>query len=99
MLTLIVALKAVTEIALLALAGHALLGLLAGASRDHNPVYRLLELLSRPPRRMARWISPRVVLDRHVPLVACVLLVWAWLALTAIKLSVCLPAGGVSACP
>jgi hypothetical protein len=98
MLTLIVALKAVTEIALLALAGQALLGLLAGAGRDRNPVYRLLELLSRPPRRVARWISPRVVLDRHVPLVAFVLLVWAWLALTAVKLSVCLPAGG-HACP
>lgn len=95
MLTLIVALKAVTELALLALAGQALLGLLAGAGRDRNPVYRLLELLSRPPRRVARWISPRVVLDRHVPLVAGILLVWAWVALTVAKLSLCLPSGGV----
>lgn len=94
MLTLIVALKAVTELALLALAGQALLGLLAGAGRDRNPVYRLLELLSRPPRRVARWISPRVVLDRHVPLVAGILLVWAWVALTVAKLSLCLPSGG-----
>lgn len=97
MLTLIVALKAVTEVALLALAGQALVGLLAGAGREHNPVYRLLEIISRPPRRVARWCSPRVVLDRHVPLVAGVLLVWTWLVLTLVKLTVCL-GPGVNAC-
>lgn len=97
MLTLIVALKAVTEVALLALAGQAVLGVLAGSGREGNPVYRLLEMLSRPPRRVARWVSPRVVLDRHMPLVAFVLLGWVWLALTWAKLSFCL-APGVNAC-
>lgn len=97
MLTLIVALKAVIEVALLALAGQALVGLLVGAAREHNPVYRLLEVLSRPPRRVARWISPRIVLDRHMTLVAFVLLAWTWLALTLAKLSICLDSG-VNAC-
>lgn len=97
MLTLIVTLKAVTEVALLALAGQALVGLLAGARREHNPVYRLLEIISRPSRCVARWVSPRVVLDRHVSLVAGVLLAWSWLALTLAKLAVCL-GPGVNAC-
>lgn len=86
MLTVIVAGKALTEIALMLLFGRLLLALLAGAQRDANPVYQLFQLLTAPVLRVARWISPRIVLDRHLPLVAGALLLCAWIGLTAAKI-------------
>jgi hypothetical protein len=69
--------KLLAEIALLALAGQWVVGLLAGAERDTNPFYRVLQLLGRPWVRAARWISPPVVLERHLPLVAFLVLGWS----------------------
>ena len=98
MLTLILALKAVTEIALLALLGQGLVGVLSGQGRAGNPFYRVLQVVGRPFVSLARRLSPRWVLDRHVPLVAFVLLAWAWVALTMAKVSVCVQIG-VDQCP
>lgn len=86
MLTVIVAGKAVTEIALMLLFGRLLLALLAGARRDANPVYQLFALLTAPVLRVARWITPRIVLDRHLSWVAGAWLLCAWVALTAAKI-------------
>lgn len=94
MLTWIVAAKAVTEIALLALLGQWVLGWLGGASRARNPFYRILQLVGQPFVRLARRLSPRWVLDSHVPLVAFLLLGWVWLVVTGIKLYHCLSPGG-----
>lgn len=96
MLTLILAIKALNEIALLALLAQGVLAVLTGAGRLHNPVYRLLQVVSQPVVRLARWLSPRPVLDRHVPLVAFILLLWLWLGATLAKLWVCLQAGVAS---
>ncbi|WP_411883577.1 hypothetical protein [Polaromonas sp. YR568] len=85
--------KLLAEIALLALAGQWVVGLLAGAGRDGNPFYRVLELLGRPWVRAARWISPPVVLERHLPLVAFLLLVLIWIAAAATKIRICLEIG------
>lgn len=93
MLTLILAFKAVTEIALLALLGQRLLGALSGQKRSHNPFYRVLQAVGQPFVSLARRVSPRWVLDRHVPLVAFVLLLWAWVAMTLAKVSVCVEIG------
>jgi len=46
---------------------------------------------------LARVLSPRVVLDRHVPLVAFFLLAFAWFVVTTIKINLCLEIG-VEAC-
>jgi hypothetical protein len=93
MLLLISALKLIAEIALLALLGQGLLGLLIGARRDSNVFYRLLQLLTRPFIRLTRWISPRVVLDCHLPLATFALLLAGWLAATVAKISLCLQIG------
>ena len=96
MLTWIVAAQAVTEIALLALLGQWVLGLLGPATRERNPFYRVLQVVGHPFVWLARRLSPRWVLDRHVPLVAFVLLAWAWLAVTWLKLDHCLALGEAS---
>ncbi len=75
MLLFVSSVKLIAEIALLALAGQWLLGLLAGQKRDKNFFYRTLAVLTDPFIKGARLITPRVVLDRHIPLVAFLLLV------------------------
>jgi len=86
MLLIVQIMKAIVEIALLALIGQAFVGLFAGARRKTNPVYKLFELLSSPATRVARWISPRIVLDQHIPLLAMLLLVLMWVGLTVTKI-------------
>lgn len=93
MLTLVSILKLVAEIALLALAGQWVLGLLAGARRDSNPFYQLLQILTRPFVAGARYITPRIVIDRHVPLVAFMLLLLVWAGATVAKISICVQIG------
>lgn len=97
MLLLVSSVKLVAEIALMALVGQWLLGLLAGSRRDANFFYRALAVLTQPFIKGARLLSPRVVLDRHVPLVAFLLLAFIWLAATLAKIDICLSIG-VEAC-
>ena len=97
MLLLVEILKMLAEIALLALAGQWVLGLLAGAKREQNVFYQLLQVLTRPFVAGTRMITPKVVLDRHVPLVAGLLLFFVWVAATMAKISICVQIG-VEAC-
>jgi len=97
MLALVTSLKLIAEIALMGLVGQWALGLLAGAKRDRNVFYKLLEVLTSPFVKLVRLITPRIVLDRHIPLAAFVLLSVAWLVLTATKINLCLQSG-VDAC-
>lgn len=97
MLLLASSVKLIAEIALLALAGQWVLGLLAGSRRDQNLFYRLLQVLTNPFVKTVRFITPRFVLDRHIPLAAFVLLASIWLAATVAKINLCLQIG-VQAC-
>jgi hypothetical protein len=93
MLILVSSLKLVCEIALLSLAGRWLLGLLAGAKREQNFFYQLLSVMTRPVERVARAVSPRIVLDRHVPMVAFLLLAFIWVFSLIAKVQICLQIG------
>lgn len=93
MLLLVSSIKLVAEIALMAFMGQFLLGLLAGAKRDSNLFYGMLDVLTRPFVRFARLITPRVVLDRHVPLAAFLLLAMIWLVATGLKINLCVQLG------
>ena len=97
MLAVATTVKLLAEIALLALLGQWLVGLLSGPARERNPFYRLLQLLGRPWARVARWLTPAVVLERHLPLVAFLLLLLIWGAAAVTKISICLQIG-VSLC-
>ena len=93
MLVVATTFKLIAEIALLALAGQWMLGLLAGEGRNTNPFYRVLQLVGKPWMVAARWLSPRVVLDRHLPLVAVLLVALIWLVAAVGKVSICLTIG------
>ncbi|MFI5445439.1 hypothetical protein [Polaromonas sp. UC242_47] len=93
MLALATTVKLIAEIALLALLGQGVIGVFAGAARERNAFYRLLQLLGRPWVWVARRLSPRLVLDRHVPLVAFFLLLMVWAVAAIGKISICLQIG------
>jgi hypothetical protein len=92
-LLLIEILKLLAEIALMALAGQWVLGLLAGRRRNENLFYQLFQVLTRPLIAGARLISPRVVLDQHLPLVAFLLMVFVWIVATITKIDICVRIG------
>ena len=93
MLTAVSILKLVAEIALLALVGQWLLGMLAGARREQNVFYQLLQVLTKPFVAGARYISPKVVIDRHLPAVAFLVLLFVWVGATIAKINICMQIG------
>lgn len=90
MYEVIVILKALTEVAGVAFLGQGLLWVLAGAKRDHNIVYNLFKTVTSPVTRVTRAITPRIIIDAHIGLVAFFLLMVIWVALTAFKIKMVL---------
>jgi hypothetical protein len=81
----VVVLKAVAEIAGLALLGQGVLALLAGPSRETNVFYRVLAVMTSPMRTATRFITPRFVVDQHIGLAAFALVVMLWLVFYVAK--------------
>ena len=88
MYEVIVILKALTEVAGVALFGQGVLWVLAGAKRDKNIVYGLFKTVTSPVMKVTRAITPRIILDQHIGLVAFFLLVVIWVVLTAFKIKI-----------
>lgn len=86
----IVILKALTEVAGVAMLGQGVLWVIAGSKRDKNLVYGIFKTLTSPVMKATRVITPRVVLDQHIGLVAFFLLVALWVVLTALKIKIVL---------
>lgn len=93
MLLVVTSIKLVVEIALMAFVGQWVLGLLAGQKRDTNPFHQLLVVLTKPFVKGLRLVTPRVVLDRHIPLAAFVLLAMVWVGVTITRIKMCLEIG------
>ncbi len=93
MLAVASTIKLIAEIALLALLGQWLLGLLAGPRKEQNLFYQILQMMTRPFVSVARLLTPKLVLDRHVPLVAFLLLAFIWVGATFYKIQTCLQIG------
>jgi hypothetical protein len=89
--------KLVCEIALLGLAGRFLLGLLAGQKKENNFFYKALEAMTKPFVSAARFITPKAILDRHVPVVAFLLMGFIWVISVIEKVRIC-TAIGVELC-
>jgi hypothetical protein len=97
MLLFVSSVKLLAEIALMAFIGQWLLGLLAGSKRDSNFFYRVFAVVTGPVVRGMRLISPRQVIDRHLPFAAFVLLLMLWLIATIVRIDICLQIG-IDAC-
>ena len=92
MYEIIVILKALTEIAGVAFLGQGVLWLIAGAKRQENVVYKMFKTLTSPVTRVTRLITPRIIIDAHIGLVAFFLLTVLWLILTVAKVKMVLDA-------
>ena len=90
MFEIIVILKALTEVAGVAMLGQGILWVIAGARRDQNMIYGLFKTLTMPVMKVTRWVTPRVILDRHLGLVAFFLLGVLWIGLTIMKIKLVL---------
>ena len=86
MYEIIVILKALTEVAGVAFLGQGVLWVIAGAKRDQNMVYNLFKTITSPVMRLTRAITPRIIIDAHIGLVAFFLLMVIWMVLTAFKI-------------
>lgn len=94
MYQLVIILKAMNEVALMALISQGALYLLAGAKRDGNFVYFILKTITMPVMKFARLITPRIVLDQHIGWVALLLLLVAETLLIAAKIALHIQAAG-----
>jgi len=88
----VVILKAIIEIAGLALLGQGLLFILAGAQRHQNMFYIVLKTITAPVFKATRFIAPRFIVDQHIGFLAFFFLMVIWVALTIAKIRLVLAA-------
>jgi len=88
MYEIIVILKALAEVAGVAFLGQGVLWVIAGSKRDQNMIYNLFKTLTSPVTKVTRAITPRVIIDAHIGLVAFFLLMVIWVVLTAFKIKI-----------
>jgi hypothetical protein len=79
---LVTALRELVLINFYALIGQGVLYLLAGEGREQNMFYRVVKLIASPAVWAARKLSPKIVVDRHIPWVALFLVIVLGVALT-----------------
>lgn len=85
--------RVLVEVALFTLLGQGVLALFAGKTRERNVVYRLMQTITGPAVKGVRFITPRFIIDKHVPFVTFFLLFWLWIGLAIAKRYVCLSNG------
>lgn len=62
----------------LALLGQLLVGAFNWQARQQNLVYRLFQVIASPIVKLVRMITPKVVIDQHIPIAAFMLLFFAY---------------------
>ena len=88
-LLIVSSLKALVEVAGMALIGQGLVGLLSGNRKQDNFVYRIFLVVTSPLYKLARLISPRFIADAHMGLVSFFIVFWLWVALIFAKAYIC----------
>ena len=82
-------LRALVEVAGYFLLGQGLLALLAGRRKQDNMVYKLFVIVTGPVVKAVRKLTPRQIIDKHVPFIAFAVLFWLWIALNWLKRLYC----------
>lgn len=76
---ILVVVKALLELAGFFVFGQGVFYTIGGPAREQNRLYRLFRVLASPIMKFTRFVTPTYVADRHIPYVAFLLLLWAWL--------------------
>ena len=74
----LLAVQTLVLVAGLALLGQLLVGAFNWRARQQNLVYRLFQLIASPVVKMVRFVTPKVVIDQHIPIAAFLLLFFAY---------------------
>lgn len=88
-LTLLIA-KNLLFVALFALFAQWLVGIFNWGRRHQNPIWQLFGMIARPFTLLVRKITPRQVLDQHIPLATFLALLFAVLFVSTSHREVCL---------
>jgi hypothetical protein len=88
-LFLVSTLKALVEIAAMALVAQGVVGLISGDARQQNLIYRLFRVVTAPVIRLVRKLAPGFVADAHLGWLGFLLLSGLWVALVFAKGYVC----------
>ncbi len=86
MLFAISVLKALVEIAAMSIIAQMIVALFSPATREQNPIYQLFGIIAKPVNTFVRKITPKQIVDQHVPLVSFFLLLVLWLLMTGFKI-------------
>lgn len=78
--------KAIVEVALFAFVGQAIIFIIGGHRVANNFVFQSLKTITSPMTALVRYISPKFILDRHIPIATFLFLVVVWVALTLAKI-------------
>jgi hypothetical protein len=92
-LFLISVIRVLVEVAGYTLLGQGVLAIFAGKARDQNVVYRLMQTVTRPAVKTVRIITPRFIIDKHIPFVTFFILFWLWIGLAVAKRYICVSQG------
>lgn len=96
MLLTIVILKSLIELSLMFIVGRFVLGLLAGAKRQSNVFWQMLDVASKPSLWVTRKLSPKIIMDQHIPLAAASLLLVSWVLVVKLKIDLCTEMGALA---
>jgi hypothetical protein len=93
MLLTIIILKSLIELSLMFIVARFILGLLAGAKKESNIFWQLLDVAAKPALWLTRKISPKLILDQHIPFAAASWLLIAWVFVVKTKIDICVNLG------
>jgi hypothetical protein len=96
MLLTIIILKSLIELSLMFIVARFVLGLLAGAKKETNIFWQLLDVAAKPALWLTRKISPKLILDQHIPFAAASWLLIAWVFVVKTKIDICVNLGVAS---
>jgi hypothetical protein len=96
MLLTIIILKSLIELSLMFIVARFILGLLAGAKKESNIFWQLLDVAAKPALWLTRKISPKLILDQHIPFAAASWLLIAWVFVVKTKIDICVNLGVAS---
>lgn len=96
MLLTILILKSLTELSLMFIVARFILGLMAGSKRTGNIFWQLLDVAAKPALWLTRRVSPKLILDQHIPLAAASWLLIAWVLVVKVKIDLCMELGAAA---
>ncbi len=98
MALLLLVLQTLILIAGMALFGQFIVGIFNWGRRHDNFVYQLFAVLTKPVVKVVRAVTPRVIIDGHVPAVAFLLLFMGYFAVGLWHRDVCMDNVAANGC-